>query len=421
MPKKETNKGEKEKKEEKKEELKEKAQEKAEEFAEDKLKELVEGSIKKEKSFWGIELFSKTTILSISALLVGIVIGFFWYAAFFVQPCEPQIIHVTDENCVKQPPKITLKLVDIYVLTSSEYEKFSKPNHSVFGFLDRYGIPYNKKIVGIATPEGKSILENYEITELPTAVINADQLKLFASINTEYRKAKNIIERLAKKEGNQYIMREFYLDGKYHFRMLMQPKCQAEKPTLYLFGDPLNPSAIEKSAYVDKLHEQFKDEVEFEYFFNITATDDESYVKDKELALLNAKYFIYARDNGKFWEFKKCFYAKLCDADEDGNVTEEEAINCVKNMEALKEKIPLQEAQLDECLVAVGLDVELAKEDIKKIDRNRLLEEAKQAKKFEVSGLNGWVAVLDCKYIDHVLRIKRVLCKAHPELKACKK
>ncbi len=416
MPKKEVE----EKKKGKKGEIGEKVKEKAEEIAEEKLKEMVEEKIGKEKSFFGIELFSKTTILSISALLIGIVIGFFWYATFFVQPCEPQIIHVVDENCVKQPPKITLKLVDVYILTSSEYEKFSEAGHSVIGFLDRYKIPYNKKIVGIATPEGKEILEKYDIEELPAAVINANELKLFASINTEYRKAKNIIERLAKKEGENYILKEHYLDGKYHFRMFMKPKCSVEKPTLYLFSDPLNLSAIEKSAYVDKLYGQFKDEVEFKWFFNITATDDESYVKDKELALLNAKYFIYARDNGKFWEFKKCYYAKLCDADDDGNVTESEAINCVKNTSKLKEKIPLNEAMLDECLTAAGLDVELAKEDIQKINRDYLLNEAAQANKFRVAALNGWVAVLDCKYIDHVLRIKKVLCKAHPELEACK-
>jgi len=289
------------------------------------------------------------------------------------------------------------KTIEIKNFYSSECSFCEKENSIIANFKsEERNIPVKVESIDLALEENKHYIEEFGLTMIPTALVNAKELE-------EYPLQENLIKEAFEEKNEYYVIPESYLDSLPHNLMLLEGQTESQQGKVFVesFSDfqCLGCAIILDST--KKAREDFAGEIIFRNK-NYTVHGTES-----EITAIAAEC---AGNQNKYFEFSRYLYERAFPQVFDIN----------------KEAVDNSTAEVISGATFVSQipDTNLF---YSCIEEKQPLEKINQEKELAKSyGINFAPSlVFDSKYIisgyKESSKIEEIICKIHPELKGCQK
>ncbi len=335
-------------------------------------------------------------------------------ASIFLAPTP--IININDDLNRIKPPEKQVKVILLYDDNCSVCEQ----SHSFLGILQRSGIEVYLAKVPLSDKEGKKIILDFNISQLPTLLVVKStvapemKVKMLGAENS----LQETLEAIGTEKYDYYIVEEGNFDGVAHTTTLLSGMtfsyCEDPKNiAVDLFEDPYSPNTIKFKTTTWDVREMFDKNVNFQYGFMPTVTDKYPPIIQEKAQYL-AEAMLCSIQAGKFNEFERAFYTKYCDKNGNNRLDAGEMEQCTTGGAAL----PLEESEVNKVAQDANIPVDLINVCRKELVGIFLESSKNKANMFLVTTTP--TAVVQCKYKTHPKYLKDVICFVKPELEACK-
>lgn len=306
------------------------------------------------------------------------------------------------------------RAVDVIILYSNECALCEKTNSIIDVFNDR-AIPYTLREVEVSTPEGKSLVAKYNVTEVPTALVSYEKMLYYTTTNEGLKQRfSRIVDR--------YVVTEINFNaGKFYNSMLLADDCNktAGKASIAFFDDPYQELSLASSSFINSAFVKFKENISVDYIY-VRTIDDSNYANEMVAA---AGYFYCSAKEGKYIDFENSFRAKFCNFDGNGmNMTSEELLFCISGgAPGRLNQHPLDFVKLFEAASSAGIEgfsFDKCMEDTEVMFSHWQGEIMKY--KIPLREKPIGIALVGCKYLVDAENLEKAICAANPLLEACK-
>jgi hypothetical protein len=396
---------------------------KAEEKIEEKVEEKKEGKgnpWKEKKGQAQPEGFNVPGYLAFLILILGMVIGMAGYSVLF--PCQP--IYIDDCNDQGNGNGDLTQEVEIKVLTSDIFQDIDGEQNTVFILLDQKGVKYDRKTFNVDNPEGENLQRNFDVKLLPTVLINADDLKSYASGHQDLLLMIQAFDNSYETVNGYYVVPEDNLDLKAHAKVWLETPiegCQARVEgisSVHLFQDPYTLNSLNSTIFLRDLRANYEGSADYTFVYNLSQFSQDNFdVNEMAQAELAAKYLHAAQAQGKFFEFHSCFVDAYCDKNDSGTAEDGEIMECFKGNSHYTN--PLTTEELDACVVATGLNQSQADSFLENEAGLKLESDLALSSAFKVNDLDVVMATVECTINDVVFHVDDILCKIRPDIPIC--
>ncbi|MBN2127259.1 MAG: hypothetical protein JW703_02595 [Candidatus Diapherotrites archaeon] len=370
---------------------------------------------KKEKSFFDSNV---PIYLAVLLIIVGLLLGGFIYSFMFPAKC-PEIKEC--EECICNPEVKTVKVTLIY----DEDCNLCVKGNTILEVLDERNVKYELKEVIASSDEGKALIEKYEVTSLPTALVNSEDMKSYPAVS------RGLQDTGFEVKAGYYIVYEANLDPQdLRARFFLNQTCNDSegKIKVVLFDSPYEDLSIKSNEEVDSVIRDFSDEVGFKYYY----INSDKIIEVNEGNELTAKYLYCADSMGKFLEFEnaiKRIYCGYTDLNHlDAISFDPDLAKCGTPANAHLH-YSLKEGELVRAALAAGLDQNALEQcavnftpALKPLNSDEFAALNLKRTITNSSGEKFWMplALVGCKYLVPATEMKSALCELNPELTACK-
>ena len=343
-------------------------------------------------------------------LILGILIGI---AVMMITQPEQIPINGNDTNTTNPINDLEYKTVGVKVVYSAECENCVNKN-TIEDLFNIRGVLYEVERVEANSEEGKELINKFDITYLPTAIVDAEKLKFYQKTNTDFEGNPNI-----RKVISSFVVPELNLSKEHYFPIMLTEKlggCNTEKPSVIQFGDYYTElNAKSRSSLYDFLFD-FNKSIDFRYSFVEEVSHDEN-------ALLANVFLMCASEQDKYIELERQFTSLYCNNPFKGDetiLTSPEINGCWTLSDHYG--TPLSQIEMDVALGRTSIDTNKFVECVN--NQKQVLINAKYTAQELGLNLKGTyprtgIFLIDCKETTMTSGIKNTLCSNHPELESC--
>ncbi len=315
----------------------------------------------------------------------------------------------------QQPEEKNVSAILVYDSTCA----ICDPVHSLLSLMGINKINAIVKSVDGKSPEGITLIRQYDLNILPTLLLKENTLDNSMLLKTQDGSValKNAALSAGEQKGEVIVVEEKKLDGKPRILVIADPPCTqlSKNPFVEVFLDPYDPFSIQATPVLSGLHERFKNTpIIYNYANSYSTLLASIHGAEKTGMLVN--YLTCAADQNKqkFFDFRQCYLLKYCDKDSDGNLQDGEISTCYEDNPHFQR--PLDEAEINSCVDATALDRDKLQECLGGIS-GMLENQRMKRQSFFVNETP--LAVINCKYIVPIKDIEKTVCFMKPDVLGC--
>ena len=274
-------------------------------------------------------------------------------------------------------------------------------------------ILYSIKKVDANSEEGKRIIDRLGIDRVPTAIVDAEKMKLYPTTKKTFDAAVQL--RTFDKIGGAYVIPEQNWVPQYYYPIYFLEKvagfCDSAKPTIVQFDD----YSSKENTYGRKLLSSFLTDfntlVDWKYSFTRTASSAD------DNAILGNIFLTCAGKEGKYVQLERSMTGIYCNNPFKGDptiVTDPEIAGCWTISSHYG--TPLSQIELDIATSRAGMD----SNSVRKCFENRysLYNQAVNAAK-DLQVARAGTFLIDCHETAALEHLRESFCEIHPQLGAC--
>ena len=331
-------------------------------------------------------------------LVLGLVGGY--SLSMYLNPVTP-IPDQTPDNTIND---LSYRTVPITMLYSDDC-KLCRTTNTIEELFQVRQIPYTLRKVEVSSENGKEILARFNIETVPTAIIDAENIKF-------YPETKDNFENVFLTQHNAYIVPELNLNENvyypYYFLNKIGSSCNNEKPSVVQFNDFYDDDfSGGRPSFYDFLND-YNQSIDLQYSYTQTRASQDNN------SIIGNLFLNCASQQGKYIELERKMTGIYCNNPFQGDetiLTGGEIRGC--RAISLHYGIPLSELELDISLARTTIDINSFLSCIG--DKEVLLN---NSEKFaaEVGITRAGTFLLDCRETVSLSNLEESFCERHPEI-----